>query len=54
MEEFIGVVREAGNGSKEITLPANLVKFMGLKTGDVIKVLIRKESPSERVKTDGD
>jgi antitoxin component of MazEF toxin-antitoxin module len=42
-ETFIGTVREAGNGSKEITLPHNLVKFMGLRKGDQVKVMIKKE-----------
>jgi len=41
-EVFIGSVREAGNGSKEITLPYRLVKFAGLETGDLVKIWIKK------------
>ena len=41
-ENFIGIVREAGNGSKEITLPINITRFLGIKSGDTVKVMIKK------------
>lgn len=42
-EQFIGKVR-IGNadGMLEITIPAQLVTFMGLETGDTVKIMIRK------------
>ena len=46
-EAFIGQIREAGNGSLEITVPANLCKFMGLVSGDTLKVLIQKMPKKE-------
>ncbi len=42
-ETFITKVRDAGCGSKEITIPANLVKFLGLESGDIVKAMIKKK-----------
>ena len=39
---FIGKVRDAGQGSLELTIPKNIVEFEGLKAGSYIKVLLRK------------
>ena len=41
-ETFIGAVRKAGNGSLEITIPYRLVDFVGLKDGEIVKIMIKK------------
>ena len=41
IDSFVATLRESGS-SLEITIPINLTKFMGLKVGDKIKVLIKK------------
>lgn len=42
-ESFIGLVRDAGNGSLVVTLPSRLVTFAGFEKGDQVKIMIKKE-----------
>lgn len=46
VDKFIATIRTSGNisNSLEITIPYKLVEFMGLKEGDIVTILIKKNN----------
>jgi bifunctional DNA-binding transcriptional regulator/antitoxin component of YhaV-PrlF toxin-antitoxin module len=42
-ETFYDTVKDI-NGILRITIPSNLVKFSGIKPGDYVKIMIKKQS----------
>jgi antitoxin component of MazEF toxin-antitoxin module len=46
LPSFIGNVRESGN-SLEVTIDARIVEFLGIKKGDLVKVIVKKIEKEE-------
>lgn len=40
--DLIATVRDSGSETKEITLDKKVCDYLGLKVGDVVKIMIKK------------
>jgi bifunctional DNA-binding transcriptional regulator/antitoxin component of YhaV-PrlF toxin-antitoxin module len=46
-ESFYDTVKDI-NGILRVTIPSNLVKFTGIKVGDIVKVMIQKKETEQK------
>jgi bifunctional DNA-binding transcriptional regulator/antitoxin component of YhaV-PrlF toxin-antitoxin module len=46
-ESFYDMVKDI-NGILRVTIPSNLVKAIGIKTGDTVKVMIKKKETEQK------